>query len=351
LSWLTHVILKQDFKTETRYRCSPAELQQVPEHKRLSAAPPGKGLPIGNLTSQFFANVYLNELDQFVKHQLKCRYYLRYVDDLVLLDPDPARLTAWEQAIGDFLRDHLQLELKPHRRLRPVSDGADFLGYIVRPDYRLVRRRVVGNLRAKLALFARAHVSPGGIHLPTVARERLRAVLASYLGHCGHADAHRLIQSLARSTPWLGLLFELRDGRLLPRWEPAVVTSLRSQLAYFRRAFAPALPLVQLGNRVALFEPDLGRAMAAAPWIGRWRCARPDLRIGLGTGLSWPLTALKGLGRSLRQGDCAYAFVAEDGYLPGGMKRRVLRHLAAPVAGPSSVASCAQRPGRVTMAP
>ncbi len=48
----------------------------MPPHKRLSAAPPGKGLPIGNLTSQFFANVYLNELDQFVKHQLKCRHYL-----------------------------------------------------------------------------------------------------------------------------------------------------------------------------------------------------------------------------------------------------------------------------------
>lgn len=120
---------------------------------------------------------------------------------------------------------------------------------------------------------------------------------------------------------------------------------------YFRRAFAPALPLVQVGNRVALFEPDLGLALAAVPWIGRWRCACRDLRTGLGPGLSWPLTALKGLGRSLRHGGCADAFVAVEGYLPGGMKRRVLRHLAAPVAGLSPVASCAQGPGRVTMAP
>jgi hypothetical protein len=129
LSWLTHLILRQDFKTETLYRCSPAELNRVPEYKRLTAAPPGKGLPIGNLSSQFFANVYLNALDQFVKHGLKCRYYLRYVDDLVLLDPDAERLRGWDQAIAAFLAERRQLELKSDRRLRPVTDGADFLGY------------------------------------------------------------------------------------------------------------------------------------------------------------------------------------------------------------------------------
>ncbi len=112
LSWLTRVILKQDFQAQTVYRCSPAELRRVPEYKRLTHAPPGKGLPIGNLTSQFFANVYLNELDQFIKHQLKCRYYLRYVDDLILLDRDPARLRDWRGAIVRFLADRLQLELK-----------------------------------------------------------------------------------------------------------------------------------------------------------------------------------------------------------------------------------------------
>ena len=191
LSWLTRVLLKQDLKTETLYRCSEADLRRVPPHKRLSAAPPGKGLPIGNLTSQFFANVYLNALDQFVKHKLKCRYYLRYVDDFILLDTDPEQLRAWVAEIVAFLAEHLLLEVKEGTRLRPVTDGADFLGYIVRPHYRLVRRRVIGNLRDRLAAFERPHVSVLSIRLPPDRRDGLRAVLASYLGHFSHADTFR----------------------------------------------------------------------------------------------------------------------------------------------------------------
>ncbi len=327
LSWLTRVILKQDFKTQTVYRCSPAELGRVPEYKRLTAAPPGKGLPIGNLTSQFFANVYLNELDQFVKHRLKCRHYLRYVDDFVLLHADPAQLRAWEQAIGSFLAERLQLELKGEGILRPVTDGADFLGYIVRPHYRLVRRRVVGNLRTKLAAFAATYVTQTSIRLPAVGRDQLRAQLASYLGHFAQANAHRLVQSLFVRHGWLGLLFGLHAGRLVPRWEPAGVTSFRSQVVYFRRAFHSALPLVQIGNRVALFEPDLARALGSAPWLARWRSVQVEVHHGLGEGRSWPLCQVKGLGRSLRGAGQAYAYIAEEGYLAGGMKRRVLRYL------------------------
>jgi len=151
---LCHLLLKQNPDTALRLG-DPRRFDLVPSHKRLGQAGPERGLPIGNLTSQFFANVYLNELDQFVKHTLKCRHYLRYVDDFILLHESPERLQAWEGQIEDFLRDKLRLELKAERKLRPVSDGADFLGYIVRPDYLLVRRRVVGNLREKLRGFER----------------------------------------------------------------------------------------------------------------------------------------------------------------------------------------------------
>jgi hypothetical protein len=118
-----------------------ADFEQLPAHKTLFKAAPGCGLPIGNLTSQFFANVYLDALDQFVKHQLKARYYLRYCDDLVLLSTSPAELAVWEAEIESFLSHTLHLTLNDRRRRRPVSDGIDFLGYIVRPDYVLVRRR------------------------------------------------------------------------------------------------------------------------------------------------------------------------------------------------------------------
>lgn len=73
-------------------------------------------MPLGNLTSQFFANVYLNEMDYFVKHQLKAKYYIRYVDDLVLLHQSKAQLEEWKKNIDEFLKERLRLELHPDMR-------------------------------------------------------------------------------------------------------------------------------------------------------------------------------------------------------------------------------------------
>ena len=78
------------------WKGDPKLRQRIPPGKSLFTAPPGKGLPIGNHTSQFFANVYLNELDQFVKHRLKAPYYIRYVDDLVVLSPSREGLERWK---------------------------------------------------------------------------------------------------------------------------------------------------------------------------------------------------------------------------------------------------------------
>src|SRR6185312_2092301 len=89
----THALLRQSVQAQgIHYRCTAAERARVPLHKRLENVPAGRGLPIGNLSSQFFANVYLDALDQFVKHQLKAKRYLRYVDDFVLVHRDRAQL-------------------------------------------------------------------------------------------------------------------------------------------------------------------------------------------------------------------------------------------------------------------
>lgn len=142
-------------------RAHPSDFEQLPVHKTLFKAAPGCGLPIGNLTSQFFANVYLDALDQFVKHHLKAHYYVRYCDDLVLLSTDRAELAAWEVEIEAFLSRTLHLALNERRRLRPVSDGIDFLGYIVRPDYLLVRRRVVSACYERLDRAEKALIQQG----------------------------------------------------------------------------------------------------------------------------------------------------------------------------------------------
>ncbi|MFA5987883.1 MAG: reverse transcriptase/maturase family protein, partial [Candidatus Paceibacterota bacterium] len=93
-----------------------------------------KGLPIGNLTSQLFANIYLNKLDQFVKHELKIKHYIRYTDDFVIISRDKLYLENLIEPIRSFLLDELALELHPNKIfIRKFHQGIDFLGYIVLP--------------------------------------------------------------------------------------------------------------------------------------------------------------------------------------------------------------------------
>lgn len=123
---------------------SPAGLfNRVPQHKRLIAQPASLGLPIGNLSSQFFANVYLDALDQFVKHQLRCRHYVRYVDDFILLHESPQQLNAWKAEIEAFLPT-LGARLNPKKTiLQPVDRGVDFVGHVIKPWRRTTRKRSV----------------------------------------------------------------------------------------------------------------------------------------------------------------------------------------------------------------
>jgi len=100
------------------------------------------GLPIGNLTSQLFANVYLNELDKFVKHELKIKYYLRYCDDFVILDGHKEKLLKVIREVEDFLHQKLKLTLHPEKiSLGTLSRGIDFCGYVVFPYHRILRTK------------------------------------------------------------------------------------------------------------------------------------------------------------------------------------------------------------------
>ncbi len=111
----------------------------------------GKGMPIGNLTSQFFANVYLNELDQFVKHQLRAKYYIRYVDDFIILHRDKKTLEILKVAIDRFLKNSLKVELHPDKtRIIALEEGITLLGFRVFHYYRLLKksnaRRIIKRL-------------------------------------------------------------------------------------------------------------------------------------------------------------------------------------------------------------
>ena len=113
-----------------------------------------KGMPLGNLTSQFFANIYLNELDQFVKHNLRAKYYLRYVDDFVILHKSKEQLKNWKMQIEQFLREKLNLELHPQKsKILPLSRGIDFVGFRNFYNFKLLRLRNIRKMTKKIKIF------------------------------------------------------------------------------------------------------------------------------------------------------------------------------------------------------
>ncbi|GAA0721603.1 RNA-directed DNA polymerase [Dokdonella soli] len=214
---VTHALLrKSPIEYGVVHRSTAQERAQIPLHKRLENSPAACGIPIGNLSSQFFANVYLNELDQFVKHELKAQRYIRYVDDFVIIHRDRAQLERWRDQIETFLRDRLRLKLKADQRLRSLTDGADFLGYVVFPTHTRVRTRVVRHARAALTEWAADHVRADAVRATPEDYRRLQSIAASYDGHFTHANAHRLSEQFNKRFPWLAAArtprrFRLRD--------------------------------------------------------------------------------------------------------------------------------------------
>lgn len=325
LLWLTGRILAQEPAEAAIYQGAPSRRERVPRHKRLSLTPDGFGLAIGNLPSQLFANIYLNELDQFIKHRLRCKGYVRYVDDFVLVHRDASQLAQWRDDISAFLGDALGLRLRDGGRLDSVYRGVDFLGYIVRPRYRLVRNRVIQHLDERLYRAGRQLVRSSArgvaLDLRKSPREALRATLASYLGHARHGAGWRLFQRVFRRHPWLNLLFTLHDGLCLqPRWQPPAVSGLRGQWRWFVRQWPQALVLVQTGHRFELYDRQ---AQVLAQSLGAPLDSVP--RRPFAATLSLPLERLRGLRRHLRRQGVPHLFVAEEGHLPGGLKRRVVR--------------------------
>jgi RNA-directed DNA polymerase len=139
---LAEQVLFHDPRQDFELRGDPDLLARVPAHKRLTSQSAHRGLPIGNLSSQFFANVLLDALDQHIKHDLRCRHYVRYVDDMVLLHESPQWLNAARADIEAWLPQHLGLRLNPVKTiLQPVDRGVDFVGQVIKPWYRTTRRR------------------------------------------------------------------------------------------------------------------------------------------------------------------------------------------------------------------
>lgn len=141
---LAETILFHDPRQEVVQHSAAERLALIPPHKSLFNQAATHGLPIGNLSSQFFANVYLDALDQFVKHQLHAGRCIRYVDDFVLLHESPQWLNAAKTKIEIFLQEKLNIRLNPTKTiLQPVERGIDFVGQVIKPWRRILRRRTL----------------------------------------------------------------------------------------------------------------------------------------------------------------------------------------------------------------
>ncbi|MCI0492951.1 MAG: RNA-directed DNA polymerase [Planctomycetes bacterium] len=202
--WLIDTILFHDPRDGAIVRSAPSRLRLIPPHKSLFNQPADQGLPIGNLSSQFFANVYLDALDQYAKHRLRARHYIRYVDDFVLLHKSPQWLNAAHADIEAFLPETLAARLNPSKTiLQPIERGIDFVGQVIAPWRRTLRRRTLN-----ASLYRVGRMEPG----------RLLETANSYFGllrQATHSHANRT--ELARVLRWRGHAVNGRLTKAFPK--------------------------------------------------------------------------------------------------------------------------------------
>ncbi len=255
---LVYIIIFQDVTKNVIIKANPQMFKNLPPHKTLFKISKDKGLPIGNLTSQFFANVYMNDFDNFIKRKLKSKRYLRYVDDFVLFADSKEELLYFYQEITKYLSKELKLQLREkiyrnpklvsgflgHKLLRTPNffktflaetsfsfqfkaqnlfwalnqprtsssfqskitknlilknnnDGLDFLGYIIRPNYILARKRVVNNYKYKKAKYLQDYErQEGKMSLEEI--KKFLSVQASFVGHIKHANSFNLLHKVGK---------------------------------------------------------------------------------------------------------------------------------------------------------
>jgi len=146
-----------------------------------------KGMPLGNLTSQFFANLYLNELDYFIKHKLKVKYYLRYVDDFVLLHNSKEQLKILKLRIIHFLNNQLKLELHPDKsKIISLSKGVDFVGFKIFYHHKRLRKRNIKNIFVIIKKYKKEEIS----------KEKLLEIFQGWKTYARWANSFKLIRRL-----------------------------------------------------------------------------------------------------------------------------------------------------------
>lgn len=195
IRYLTEVIVMHDPVKNCIRRGKASDWDGLPDSKSLFHSKDGCGLPIGNLTSQLFSNVLLNQLDQYVKRELHCRHYGRYVDDMFFVDTDKKHLINICKEVKDFLDKELKLTIHPNKiQVVEVHQGVEFLGQYVMPNRRYISNHSRRRINSGIAQVASQEtIEPG----------QLQAMVNSYCGVLSHVRAHRYWIDTIRRNNWL----------------------------------------------------------------------------------------------------------------------------------------------------
>lgn len=188
---IDHAVLKTEIRKVIKDAGVLALLNRIIDHN--GNMPDGVGIPVGNLTSQLFANIYLDALDQFIKHELGVEAYIRYMDDFVILSPDKEQLRNWLARIEQFLREELKLEFNPKTTILAAKNGIDFVGYKHRATHRKVRKDSIKRIKRTIKKCESGKIT----------KEQLQKSIKSWTGHAGHADSYNLrkkIETLAEAA-------------------------------------------------------------------------------------------------------------------------------------------------------
>lgn len=173
------------------------------------------GLPIGNLTSQMFANLYLNELDQHCKHKLRLHYYIRYMDDIIILHHDKKYLEEVKRDIAGFLEEKLHLQLNNKTCIRPTSMGIEFVGFRVWSTHIKLRKKTAKKMEKRLKYLFTAYAAG------EVDRETLDRSIASYRGVLKHFESYGLRQKLNKLyLEKVGKPYKEKEAPLTPENKP-----------------------------------------------------------------------------------------------------------------------------------
>ncbi|MFP4401718.1 MAG: reverse transcriptase domain-containing protein [Candidatus Nanoarchaeia archaeon] len=294
-------------------------LKTIPTFKSLIEAEKHNcGLPIGNLTSQFFANVYLNTLDYYITQELGYDAYCRYMDDFVLFTNTREELEALIESINSFLSTTLHLELASGKiRLRSTSEYLDFIGYIIHNNYTLVRKKSVKECRRRLY-----EVLSKNQYLDIKTQKLVMNSFNSYLGHFKYANTYKLTQSLYKKMD-LNNYFTLTTRTDDEGNQVSAITrthkqeqfkNFSEQYEYFVNKYSNTIILIQMGSFYRIFDSQavflqqqLGLKLFV--WKERICCGFPISNKNM-------IAKVKDLGHN-------YAVVVEKDMLANGLKERI----------------------------